>query len=210
MPDRNKYRPRKVHVLADDATIDTPNCIDADQFMVTLRAAGRTMPNPSNPEAGQALTLIIKQDGTGSRTITTWGSAYRFIGGGAAPTLSTAAGAVDILTFQYNDLDAKWNQTIPAACDVNGPSGGGGGSVPYDTFFAAGDARFTGATLRVTHDLDTFNPIVVVRNPAGTEEKLVPNTLVISGFHSNAVDLDFTDYMASIGVDNWLVHVSKN
>ena len=47
--------------------------------------------------AGGHYTLIVIQDGTGSRVLT-YGTAYKFAGG-TAPTLSTAANSIDILTF---------------------------------------------------------------------------------------------------------------
>jgi hypothetical protein len=49
------------------------------------------------PVAGQSITLIVKQDATGSRTLT---STMLFAGG--EKTLSTAANAVDILTVYYD------------------------------------------------------------------------------------------------------------
>jgi hypothetical protein len=64
---------------------------------VTLTAAGRTLANPTNLKVGTYI-LHILQDATGSRTITTWGSAYKFPGG-VKPTLSTAANARDILSM---------------------------------------------------------------------------------------------------------------
>ena len=59
-----------------------------------------TLSNPTNMQAGGTYTLVITQDATGSRVIT-WGSAYKF-SGGSKFVLSTAASAVDIITF-YSD-----------------------------------------------------------------------------------------------------------
>ena len=56
-----------------------------------------TMPSGSGLQAGSSLTLILTQDGTGSRT-----GAFTSVkwGGGTAPTLTTTATTgVDILTF---------------------------------------------------------------------------------------------------------------
>ncbi|WP_406660887.1 hypothetical protein V7O66_13770 [Methanolobus sp. ZRKC3] len=47
------------------------------------------------------LSLRLVQDGTGSRTVT-WVSTIKWAGG-SAPTLSTAAGAEDIITLQYRN-----------------------------------------------------------------------------------------------------------
>ena len=59
-----------------------------------------TFSNPTNMQAGGTYTLVITQDSTGSRVIT-WGSAYKFPGGSKF-VLSTAASAVDIISF-YSD-----------------------------------------------------------------------------------------------------------
>ena len=51
--------------------------------------------------------FYLKQDGTGSRTIT-WGGDFRF-SGGTAPTLTTTGGKTDYLGFIYNSNDSKWD-----------------------------------------------------------------------------------------------------
>jgi hypothetical protein len=63
---------------------------------VTL-ADNRTLAAPTNIKAGATYYLIVKQDGTGSRTLT-FDAVYKFPGG-VAPTLSTAPNATDIFTF---------------------------------------------------------------------------------------------------------------
>ena len=63
---------------------------------VTL-AHNTTFADPSNEVAGQSGSIIITQDGTGSRTAA-FNSAFKFVGGNA-PTLSTAAGAVDRIDY---------------------------------------------------------------------------------------------------------------
>ena len=52
---------------------------------------------------GSYLTLKLIQDGTGSRTVT-WPSSVKWAGG-TAPTLSTAAGAVDIIHLYHDGTD---------------------------------------------------------------------------------------------------------
>lgn len=84
-----------ITTLTDAATI-TPNLDSSDMFTVTL-GGNRTLANPSNRDAGQTGSIFIVQDGTGSRTLA-WGSYWDFAGG-TAPTLSTAAGAVDRVDF---------------------------------------------------------------------------------------------------------------
>lgn len=53
-----------------------------------------------------SFTLILTQDGTGSRTVT-WPAAVKWPGG-TAPTLSTAVGAVDVVVFTTVDNGTTW------------------------------------------------------------------------------------------------------
>ena len=78
------------------ATTITLDMATACHFTVTL-AHNTTFADPSNEVAGQSGSIIITQDGTGSRTAA-FNSAFKFVGG-AAPTLSTAAGAVDRVDY---------------------------------------------------------------------------------------------------------------
>lgn len=68
-------------------------------FTVTL-GGNRTLDNPTNLVAGFTYIWIITQDGTGGRTLS-YGSVFAFPGG-SAPTLSTGANAVDILSGVYD------------------------------------------------------------------------------------------------------------
>lgn len=63
---------------------------------VTL-AHNTTFAAPSNQVVGQSGSIIITQDGTGSRTAA-FNAAFKFVGG-TAPTLSTAANAVDRIDY---------------------------------------------------------------------------------------------------------------
>ena len=85
----------EITALSDGATI-TPDFADSNNFSVTL-GGNRTLANPSNIVAGQSGSFFITQDGTGSRTLA-YGSYYDFAGG-TAPTLSTAASAVDRIDY---------------------------------------------------------------------------------------------------------------
>jgi hypothetical protein len=90
--------------LTDGATI-TWDVIDSPVAKVTL-AGNRTLSAPSGttPIAGQFISLLIIQDGTGGRTIT-WNAAYEFAAD-TAPTLTATANLGDLFTFRYNG--AKW------------------------------------------------------------------------------------------------------
>lgn len=84
-----------IFTLTDAATI-TPDFDNSSIQTVTL-AGNRIIANPTNMQDGGTYVIIIKQDATGSRTVT-WNSAYKWPTG-TAPTLSTTANAVDILSF---------------------------------------------------------------------------------------------------------------
>jgi hypothetical protein len=83
-----------VETLTDAASIAWDASL-GNMAQVTL-GGNRTLANPTNMKAGTYL-LRVTQDGTGSRTLA-YGVNFKFPGG-IAPTLSTAAGAIDILTF---------------------------------------------------------------------------------------------------------------
>jgi hypothetical protein len=84
-----------ISALTDGATI-TPDFSLANNFSVTL-GGNRTLANPTNLTAGASGAIFISQDGTGSRTLA-FGSYWSF-SGGTAPTLSTAASAIDVLVY---------------------------------------------------------------------------------------------------------------
>ena len=85
----------EVTTLTDAATIAV-NFADSNNFVVTL-GGNRTLGNPTNQVAGQSGSIFVVQDGTGSRTLA-YSSDWEFAGG-TAPTLSTAAGAVDRIDY---------------------------------------------------------------------------------------------------------------
>ena len=84
-----------ITALSDGATI-TIDMATACHHSVTL-GGNRTFAAPSNQVVGQSGSIFITQDGTGSRTAT-FNGAFKF-NGGTAPTLSTAAGAVDRIDY---------------------------------------------------------------------------------------------------------------
>lgn len=82
-----------VETLVDGATVTPTGTKNLNQ--VTL-GGNRTFANPSAITVGAAYLFKIIQDGTGSRTLA-WGAAYEFPGG-TPPTLTTAAGGVDLIS----------------------------------------------------------------------------------------------------------------
>jgi hypothetical protein len=84
-----------ITTLTDGSTI-TPAFSDSCNFTVTL-GGNRTLANPTGLVAGQSGSIFIVQDGTGSRTLA-YGSYWDFAAG-VAPTLTTAANAVDRIDY---------------------------------------------------------------------------------------------------------------
>jgi len=100
-------------VLADKAYIAEATLTDQatvtwdmnSQSVCKLTLAGsRTMAAPTNGSTGQFASILVIQDGTGSRTLT-WNAVYEFASD-TAPTLTTTASLGDLFTFRYNG--AKW------------------------------------------------------------------------------------------------------
>ena len=91
--------------LTDGTTI-TWDVSTAQVAKVTL-GGNRTLSAPTNSATGQFISLLVIQDGTGSRTLT-WNSAYEFASD-TAPTLTTTASLGDLFTFRYNGT--KWLET---------------------------------------------------------------------------------------------------
>lgn len=88
--------------LTDQATI-TWDMATQSVCKVTL-GANRTMAAPSNGSTGQFCSILVIQDGTGSRTLT-WNAVFEFASD-TAPTLTTTASLGDLFTFRYNG--SKW------------------------------------------------------------------------------------------------------
>ncbi len=68
----------------------------AQTAKVTL-GGSRTLADPTNMQAGGTYVLLVQQDASGGRNLS-FGDAYKFAGG-ATPSFTGDAGAVDILTF---------------------------------------------------------------------------------------------------------------
>ena len=88
--------------LTDGSSIDW-NVLTSPVAKVTL-AGNRTLNAATGAQAGQFVSLLIIQDGTGSRTVT-FNAAYEFKDD-TAPTLTTTASKGDVFVFRYNG--SKW------------------------------------------------------------------------------------------------------
>jgi len=87
------------------ATIDLEN---GNFYKITLTAnCTLTFSNPPASGTAGSFTLFLVQDGTGSRTVT-WPGTVDWAAA-TAPTLTTTAAAVDVLTFITLDGGTVWN-----------------------------------------------------------------------------------------------------
>ena len=98
----------------NSSTALTLNWNNGNTQLVTL--TGNCTFTLSNPKDGFRYLIALKQDGTGSRAVT-WPSAVKW-SAGTAPTLSTAAGKVDVVTLVWlSGLGASGNYIAAANTD---------------------------------------------------------------------------------------------
>lgn len=89
----------------EDAASVKWNLLNGYNAKVTLE--GNRALSITNASSGMSGLLIVKQDATGNRTLTL--PSGSIILGGGTLTLSTAANAVDILTFVYDGTNYYWS-----------------------------------------------------------------------------------------------------
>lgn len=113
IPDTNLIRPvlkdyaEALTTVAATGATETLDLESGNVFDITLDASCTlTFSNP--PASGRAgsFTLIVRQNGTGGWTLT-YPASVKWAGG-TPPTLSTAASAIDILTFCTVDGGTVW------------------------------------------------------------------------------------------------------
>ena len=88
--------------LTDQATV-TWDASTQDVCKLTL-GGNRTLAAPTNNTTGQFISILVIQDGTGSRTLT-WNAVFEFKDD-TAQTLTTTASKGDVFVFRYNG--SKW------------------------------------------------------------------------------------------------------
>lgn len=94
-------------VTANTGASYTVDLSDGNVFKLTL-TSNCTFTFSNAPVTGKSgsFTLVLIQDGTGSRTVT-WPASVDWAGG-TEPTLSTSASSVDILGFFTTDGGTTW------------------------------------------------------------------------------------------------------
>ena len=95
-------------------TSDSSGAVDwalnGSQVAQITLTANTTLQNPTQQQAGATYVLIVKQDGTGNRTMA-FDSTYKFPSG-TAPTLSTGANAVDVFCFVSDGTNLYGNAML--------------------------------------------------------------------------------------------------
>ena len=127
-------------------TVFTPDVTSTGTFNYTL-TGNATINNPTGMVDGDNITILVIQDSTGGR-IVTWGSAFRFMGGGYQAT--TTASGVSIVSAVYQASSGKW--LAASATESTGAS---------DKSYTHSQAS-SSATWSVAHGLGKFPSISVV------------------------------------------------
>jgi hypothetical protein len=96
-----------VHAVGNSGTSLSLDAASVSGYVKTITLTGNCTFTFTGAAAAQATTLelVLTQDGTGSRTAT-WPASVKWAGG--APTLSTAAGAVDRVVFTSYNGGTTW------------------------------------------------------------------------------------------------------
>lgn len=143
--------------LTDAATVAV-DLATSSNFNLTL-GGNRTLGVPTNIVAGQAGTITVRQDITGSRTL-----AYAWVyvfPSGTAPTLTTGGLSMDQLNYKVNSYStATVTMTIATPCVVTWTSHGlvSGQRVQFTTTGALPTGISANTTYWVTViDANTFN-----------------------------------------------------
>jgi hypothetical protein len=80
----------------------------ATLFVWTLNSTGISIGGPTDTnQRERTLRIVLKQDATGSRVLSSWSASFAWKSG-SAPTLKTAANAVDTFQFVYDG--SVWQQ----------------------------------------------------------------------------------------------------
>ncbi len=95
-------------VSANSGTTYTIDLTAGNVHKITLTGSCTfTFSNPPTSGTGGSLSLILIQDGTGSRTAT-WPASVKWAGGTAPTLTTTATTGTDILTFITTDGGTIW------------------------------------------------------------------------------------------------------
>lgn len=91
------------------AATTTLDATTSNAFYITMGTNISSGITISNVQDGQSIVIMLRQDATGSRTAVLSNFAWE---GGAVPTLTTAANAMDVITTTYSGTYAKFISSI--------------------------------------------------------------------------------------------------
>jgi hypothetical protein len=134
----------------------------ANTFDVTLTAACTiTLSNPPASGVEGRWTIVLRQDATGSRTVT-WPAAVKWRAANGtqtatAPTLATTAAAMDTIDLRTLDGGATYGASLE-----NGGSGGGSFATPAIVLGTAAAAGAASTTIRSDSTIVAFDTTVPV------------------------------------------------
>jgi hypothetical protein len=94
-----------VNSPAITAAAVTLDCSVSNQFYVSL-TENITVNAPTNPNNGQTISIMLRQDATGSRTVA-WNAIFCFAGA-STPTMTATALRADLYVATYSTTLTKW------------------------------------------------------------------------------------------------------
>lgn len=143
----------------------TCNATTANVHRLVLNAATVTFTFAGAPASGTPGLLRLRciQDGTGGR-LASWPGSVVWVAG-VAPTLSTAAGAVDIIDFETDDGGTTWYGIVQGQRGAAGSAGtngtaGGGVSIPYTFSTTTTDSDPGNGNLRLSNATQTSATVI--------------------------------------------------
>ena len=178
---------------------------------VTL-GGDRTLSFTTTPTAGAYGTLVVTQDGTGSRTLTLPSTTNKVLGSTSTTriALSTTAGAKDIVNFYYDGTNCYWNvgqgygaaataATTNLASSVTGTlpvaNGGTGAATLTGYVKGAGTATMTASATIPVADISGTLPVANGGTGAATLTGLVKG----NGTNAMTAAVAGTDYLEPNG-----------
>jgi hypothetical protein len=168
-----------VNTVAASGSTETLDLADGNVHDVTLTANCTLTLTGATAGTACGMTIVARQDGTGGRTLT-WPGSVAWVGG-SAPTLQTAANAVDIIALLTLDGGTSW-------FGIHSGTGGGGASALDDLT----DVTITSAT---TGDMLRYNGSAWVNSALRWEPVVTdPGTGPEIVFTSGDIVMTWADY----------------
>ena len=163
-----------LHVVATSGAAQTVSPLTANVWDITL-TANCTITLGAAGAGGSAITVILRQDGTGSRLVT-WPVSVSWVAG-SAPVLKTAAAAQDLVTLFTEDGGTTWGGTAVSNSSGISDASNMGGPTVFDSLNNV-YAAFTSVSAYLTV---RFAAGVPSGAPTGTEIPIAFDSTAVSG-----------------------------